>query len=932
MSMFCEKCKEMIRKTTYVAAFMLCAIVLSVVPARVSKAEEVPANVIQDLYVEGIFEDSNLDGWSVKSQIIADGYYLFLPSAADLSNVKLFFTSDVENGYILVKGNRFHSGDSLALTAGNNSLMIQMVNNPVQIPVTVVKSSNVASMFIRTESGTLDYIHMDKSTKEKGDMLLVRADGTVDYNSTLKHIKGRGNSTWDFVKKPYNIKLDTSANLLDMGKAKGWCLLANFCDHSLLRNQIVYNLADEVGIPFTMACKSIDLYINDMYKGIYLMTEKIEVDKNRVNITDLEKATEKANAGAELDSFTQGGSNEWQINTQKWMNIPNDPEDITGGYLLELELKERYKDEVCGFVTKIGQSVTMKCPEFVSEKQIKYISQFYQEMEDAIYSNDGRNSLGKHFSEYIDEESMARMYLLQEYSMNLDSGITSFYLYKDSDLTGDGKLHMAPIWDYDMALGNQPGRNDADGVFVNLQLPQGWWASKAGMHGMEEMNRKNLMAQAIQHESVRKLAVAIWNEEFMPAIQVLLGESTSYEPFIMKSLDEYAAEIKDSVAMNDIEWLGWRERTPQGVFTGEDFKENIEYLRSFTTFRRNFINETYNYTASGYEKLTGTVTIEGNMKVGETLTAHVTDSNATGGFTYQWIADGSPIKDATGTSYVLTDKDAGKKISVKVITQDGNVVGIKEAVSDGKVEEKEPPVDPEPVDPTPVDPEPVDPTPVDPTPVDPTPIDPEPADPGKTDQPGKLPNQNKPSDENKAADLKAPDVLKAASKAKGVLITFSKSENAASYDIYRKTGSDYVKIGNTSGLSFYDKNPVGGKNAFYAVKAVSGDTQHYKDSGFGKEKSIKLPKAPAKVKAKQVKKERKVSISWKKIKGAASYQVFYSNKKNGSYKRIAKTRKTAVLYTNQKKLKSKKTYYFKVMVKKSGKFSPMSKAVKVKMK
>lgn len=67
----------------------------------------------------------------------------------------------------------------------------------------------------------------------------------------------------------------------------------------------------------------------------------------------------------------------------------NDPEDITGGYLLELELGERYKDETSGFVTTGGQAVTMKCPECVSENQIKYISEFYQNMENALYSKDG---------------------------------------------------------------------------------------------------------------------------------------------------------------------------------------------------------------------------------------------------------------------------------------------------------------------------------------------------------------------------------------------------------------------------------------------------------------------------------------------------------------------------------------------------------------
>lgn len=145
------------------------------------------------------------------------------------------------------------------------------------------------------------------------------------------------------------------------------------------------------------------------------------------------------------------------------VDVPNDPEDITGGYLLEMELPERYKDEISGFVTTGGQAVTMKCPECVSKAQIDYIADFYQKVEDALYSKDGYYTDGdgnRHpLSEYVDIESLARMYLIQEFSMNLDSGITSFYFYKDSYITGDGKLHAAPVWDFDVALGNYPSRD-----------------------------------------------------------------------------------------------------------------------------------------------------------------------------------------------------------------------------------------------------------------------------------------------------------------------------------------------------------------------------------------------------------------------------------------------------------------------------------------
>lgn len=111
-------------------------------------------------------------------------------------------------------------------------------------------------------------------------MALVKADRSVDFDGNLKQIKGRGNSTWGFAKKPYNIKLENSSDLLGMGKGKGWCLLANYADRSLLRNRSCTTWQKRPGFhsPWT-AETSIFISMAD-YMGSYLITEKIEIRKN----------------------------------------------------------------------------------------------------------------------------------------------------------------------------------------------------------------------------------------------------------------------------------------------------------------------------------------------------------------------------------------------------------------------------------------------------------------------------------------------------------------------------------------------------------------------------------------------------------------------------------------------------------------------------
>lgn len=180
--------------------------------------------------------------------------------------------------------------------------------------------------------------------------------------------------------------------------------------------------------------------------------------------------------------------------------------------------------------------------------------------------------------------------------------------------------------------------------------------------------------------------------------------------------------------------------------------------------------------------------------------------------------------------------------------------------------------------------------------------------------------------------LAAPAVKTVKSTATRVKITWNASANAASYQVYRKVGSTVKKVGApVTGTTAYDTAPVGGKSMSYYVVALSGNKTAYLDSEAGSVKSITLPKATAKVTVKQQKGKRAVSIKWKKVKKASSYMIYRSEGKNGKLKKIA-TVKKGTTYTD-KKVKSKKTYTYKVVAVSAKKYSPMKaakKAVKIK--
>lgn len=507
---------------------------------------------------------------------VSDHYYLFLPTTADLNNLTLwhsFSENPVVNDVELVSG----EATSVFSAQGDYTLAVGSAN----YTLTVMQSKNIGSIYIATESGNMEYIHADKENKESGDILVVQADGTVDYDKALDQIKGRGNTTWTNIeKKPYNIKLDKKASLLGMDESKKWCLLANGQDHSLIRNKIAFDLADEMGMEFTPDSQYVDLYLNGEYSGVYQLSEKVEIgDNNLVKVNDLEGQTEDLN-DADLDSYKyhNGGTRK---GTEKYYEIPNNPEDITGGYLMEYEVESKYAGEPCGFVTTRGQYVVLKGPEIASKEQVEYISTFVQEMEDALYSATGYNSLGKHYTEYIDSQSAALMYLIQEYAVNIDSGITSCFFYKESDLLGDGKIHAGPAWDFDVSFGNL--ENEKDGV--SMKSTNKWFAKIAKQYGN---GQNTIFAQLCTHDDFWNVVKEAYVSELKPALEILNNEECVSSDFI-KSVPQYRIELEDSVAMNFARW-----RIEDNLLVksaGKTYDSQMNYLVKFLTNRAKFLDD-----------------------------------------------------------------------------------------------------------------------------------------------------------------------------------------------------------------------------------------------------------------------------------------------------------------------------------------------------
>lgn len=445
-------------------------------------------------------------------------YYVFLPNYVELENIKL------DTDYNIYIDGR--SVDNLSFKELNfetdYTIIIKNKKNKLleENKIRFLKSSNIATMLINTVSGTMENIYEDKNYKEKAEMQLINSNGEVEYNGMLNYIKGRGNSTWLRDKRPFNIQLSKDKNLLNMGKAQNYALIANFIDKTNLRNKIIYDLAEEVNLDYSPNSEYVDLYLNGEYFGIYLLSERLEIAENRIDIST------------------------------------NNENDITGPYLFEKDLIYRYNEETYGFLTNREIPIVIKSPNYISDTQLNYASNLWQNMENAIYNQDDN------LFNYIDLDSWVKKYLIEEIFGNFDANNTSMYFYKKPD-SKSKLIYAGPVWDYDGAVGNVVNYNKSKEYIVDLEGT--YWNA------------------LMKNNKFRQKAIEEYNKIFVPKI----------EEIINNEIDIISQEIYNSTQMDIIRWKKHPINENDFVVC-TNYEEYINHLKRFLTERIEFLNEEWN--------------------------------------------------------------------------------------------------------------------------------------------------------------------------------------------------------------------------------------------------------------------------------------------------------------------------------------------------
>ena len=228
-------------------------------------------------------------------------------------------------------------------------------------------------------------------------------------------IRGRGNSTWSFPKKPWKVKLKEKASLLGMPADKEWALLANYADRTLVRNIVAMKLSEICGFSWTPRMHSVEVYLNGKYQGVYTLCEHKKVSSDRV---DIDVVGEDVIGG----------------------------DDITGGYYLEIEEQQ---DETTCWWTSMGVPMMFSDPEEPNSEQLAYVKGLFESFEQALWAKDHSQTSG--YPKYIDVDSFVDYYIVQELTKNIDGN-----LRKSSFITKERgkKMEMYHLWDFDLTLGN----------------------------------------------------------------------------------------------------------------------------------------------------------------------------------------------------------------------------------------------------------------------------------------------------------------------------------------------------------------------------------------------------------------------------------------------------------------------------------------------
>ncbi len=349
--------------------------------------------------------------------VIEDGKAIFTVIAPTDSFTLKNAIVDVEADAATVEFSSANNGGKVNLT---DNCYITLTDNDgltKQYEIIVEYSGNVIPVIsIDTEEGKgivskEEYIDAMVTIDAEGVNGWYLPEGFASLEPTRAEIKGRGNSTWGWAKKPYKLKFYNKTEVLGMAEAKKWILLANYADYSLIRNFVAHETSKVLSHELCpLSQYPVNVFLNGVYIGVYTIGEDRDISENRID-------------------------------------LPKDNGEADTSFLIEIGGVE--DDDQYGLTalhTDLVRYCSIEYPEDdkIIKEQANFIIDYVKKANSAVKTLNG-------YENYIDVDYLIDWFISTELFYNLESCFRrSCFIMKESG----GLLKMGPIWDYDLAMGN----------------------------------------------------------------------------------------------------------------------------------------------------------------------------------------------------------------------------------------------------------------------------------------------------------------------------------------------------------------------------------------------------------------------------------------------------------------------------------------------
>ena len=389
------------------------------------------------------------------------------------------------------------------------------------------------------------------------------------WNSDEKgkiEMRGRGNSTWGLPKKPFRMKFPDKFSPIGLNhaKEKSWVLLAQDMDKSLLRthlafeySRILFNKNENYHHEKCLNWTPCSRYINVYYTGKYYYSDTgktLDLDGEYIGVYQMSDQMERKSGRIEVDKLEAADG--------------NDPEKITGGYILETDIHEGNH-----YTPKKNIKMTYKYPEDddYHQSQYDYITNFLGTVENALYGSDFKDATNG-WRKYLDEKTMADFIIIKEFVGDMD-GYTSTYMYKRR---GYDKLFFGPVWDCDKGWDNDVRVPHSQyQPLKSLMLYAGFW--------MPSYVSNDWFQKVWSDPEFRKFVAARWAAK--------KGELKAKTEEV---LTEVPAKMAKAIEANFKVWPFYYQYSSEAKMPARTYELEIERIRTLSAQREALLDAEFN--------------------------------------------------------------------------------------------------------------------------------------------------------------------------------------------------------------------------------------------------------------------------------------------------------------------------------------------------